>query len=142
MRGKIFSTFLTFLPLLGVRGVLYGCSIEHAEEQVLEKHVNGTKKTSIWVYPDGEILKRNEWYDNGIKEFEIQYKNNVPHGKIKRWTVLGDVALDGEYKNGKREGTWTSYFVERLNSRRKEAVRHYKDDHPVGDWEGWHFNGN
>ncbi|WP_290725156.1 toxin-antitoxin system YwqK family antitoxin [Fibrobacter sp. UBA2449] len=141
MRGKIFSTFLAFLPLLGTCGVLYGCTIEHAEEQVLEKHVNGTKKTSVWVYPDGEILKRNEWYDNGIKEFEIQYKNNVPHGKIKRWTVLGDVALDGEYKNGKREGTWTSYFVERLNSRRKEAVRHYKDDHPVGDWEGWHFNG-
>ena len=142
MRRKIFSTFLAFLPLLGTCGVLYGCTIEHAEEQVLEKHVNGTKKTSVWIYPDGEILKRNEWYDNGIKEFEIQYKNNVPHGKIKRWTVLGDVALDGEYKNGKREGTWTSYFVERLNSRRKEAVRHYKDDHPVGDWEGWHFNGN
>lgn len=142
MRRKIFSTFLAFLPLLGVCGVLYGCTIEHAEEQVLEKHVNGTKKTSVWVYPDGEILKRNEWYDNGIKEFEIQYKDSVPHGKIKRWTVLGDVALDGEYKNGKREGTWTSYFVERLNSRRKEAVRHYKDDHPVGDWESWHFNGN
>ncbi|MBR1746549.1 MAG: hypothetical protein IJ734_11430, partial [Fibrobacter sp.] len=142
MRRKIFSTFLAFLPLLGTCGVLYGCTIEHAEEQVIEKHVNGTKKTSVWVYPDGEILKRNEWYDNGIKEFEIQYKNNIPHGNIKRWTVLGDVALDGEYKNGKREGTWTSYFVERLNSRRKEAVRHYKDDHPVGDWEGWHFNGN
>lgn len=142
MRGKIFSTFLTFLPLLGICGGLCGCTIEHAEEQVIEKHVNGTKKTSVWVYPDGEILKRNEWYDNGIKQFEIQYKDNVPHGNIKRWTVLGDVALDGEYKNGKREGTWTSYFVERLNSRRKEAVRHYKDDHPVGDWEGWHFNGN
>ena len=142
MRGKIFSTFLTFLPLLSICGGLYGCTIEHAEEQVIEKHVNGTKKTSVWVYPDGEILKRNEWYDNGIKEFEIQYKDSVPHGKIKRWTVLGDVALDGEYKNGKREGTWTSYFVERLNSRRKEAVRHYKDDHPVGDWESWHFNGN
>lgn len=142
MRGKFFLTFLTFLPLLGVCGGLCACTIEHAEEQIVEKHVNGTKKTSVWVYPDGEILKRNEWYDNGIKEFEIQYKDSVPHGKIKRWTVLGDVALDGEYKNGKREGTWTSYFVERLNSRRKEAVRHYKDDHPVGDWEGWHFNGN
>jgi antitoxin component YwqK of YwqJK toxin-antitoxin module len=142
MRGKFFSTFLTFLPLLGFCGGLCCCTIEHAEEQIVEKHVNGSKKTSVWVYPDGEILKRNEWYDNGIKEFEIQYKNNVPHGKIKRWTVLGDVALDGEYKNGKRDGKWVSYFVDRLNTRRKEAVRYYKDDHPVGDWEGWHFNGN
>ena len=142
MRGKFFSTFLTFLPLLGACAGLCGCTIEHAEEQIVEKHVNGTKKTTVWVYPDGEIQKRNEWYDNGIKEFEIPYKNGVPHGNIKRWTVLGDVALDGEYKDGKREGKWTSYFVERLNSRRKEAVRYYKDDHPVGDWESWHFNGN
>lgn len=142
MRGKFFSTFLTFLPLLGFCSGLCCCTIEHAEEQIVEKHVNGTKKTSVWVYPDGEILKRNEWYDNGIKEFEIQYKNGVPHGSIKRWTVLGDVALDGKYKDGKRDGKWTSYFVERLNSRRKEAVRYYKDDHPVGDWESWHFNGN
>ena len=142
MRGKFFSTFLTFLPLLGICGGLCCCTIEHAEEQIVEKHVNGTKKTSVWVYPDGEILKRNEWYDNGIKEFEIQYKNGVPHGSIKRWTVLGDVALDGKYKDGKRDGKWTSYFVERLNSRRKEAVRYYKDDLPVGDWEGWYFNGN
>ena len=69
---------------MGICGGLCCCTIERAEEQVIESHVNGTKKTSIWVYPDGEILKRNEWYDNGIKEFEIQYKNNVPHGKIKR----------------------------------------------------------
>ena len=142
MRRSFFSTFLTLLPLLGTCAGLGACTIERAEEQVVENHVNGTKKTSVWVYPDGEILKRNEWYDNGIKQFEIAYKNGVPHGKIKRWTVLGDVALDGEYKNGKREGKWTSYFVERLNSRRKESIRYYKDDHPVGDWEGWHFNGN
>ena len=142
MRRAFFSTFLALLPLLGVCGVLCGCTIERAEEQIVEMHANGIKKTSVWVYPDGEILKRNEWYNNGIKEFEIPYKNGVPHGNIKRWTVLGDVALDGEYRNGKREGKWTSYFVDRLNSRRKEAVRYYRDDHPVGDWEGWHFNGN
>ena len=142
MRRSFFSTFLTFLPLLGLCSCFYGCTIERAEEQVIEWHVNGVKKSSVWVYPDGEILKRNEWYNNGIKEFEIQYKDSVPHGKIQRWTVLGDVALEGQYKKGKREGKWTSYYVDRLNRRKKEAVRYYKDDHPVGDWEGWHYNGN
>jgi len=121
---------------------LVACSVDRAEEQVVEKHVNGVKKTSLWVYPGGEILKRNEWYDNGIKKLEIPYKDSIPHGAFRQWTVLGDVAIDGEYKDGKRDGKWTSYFVERLNSHRKESVRYYKDDHPVGDWEGWHFNGN
>ena len=134
MEHRFFSAF--FCICIGFTA----CTVERAEEQIIDKHENGVKKTSLWVYPDGEILKRNEWYNNGTKELEIPYKDGVPHGKIKRWTVLGDVALDGEYKKGKREGKWTSYFVERLNSRRKEAVRHYRDDHPIGDWEGWHFN--
>ena len=118
-----------------------GCTVERAEEHILARHVNGVKKTSVWVYPDGEILKRNEWYNDGIKELEIPYKDNVPHGEFKRWTGFGDVAMIGYYKKGLRDGKWTSYYVERLNSRKKEAERYYKDDHPVGDWKGWHYDG-
>lgn len=118
-----------------------GCTVEHAEEQIIARHVNGVKKTSIWVYPDGTILKRNEWYNDGIKELEIPYDDSVPHGEFKRWTGFGDVAMIGHYKKGLRDGKWTSYFVDRLNSRKKEAERYYKDDHPVGDWIGWHYNG-
>lgn len=129
------------ITLFGILALLYGCTIEHAEEQILETHVNGVKKTSIWVYPDGKILKRNEWYDNHVKELEIPYVDNVPHGEFKRWTVLGDVSLVGKYKKGKRDGEWISYYVERLNSHKKESVRYYKDDHAIGDWTGWHYNG-
>ena len=118
------------------------CSFERAEEQVIAEHANGVKKTSVWVYPDGEILKRNEWYNDGIKELEIPYKDGVPHGEFKRWTGFGDVVLLGHYRKGLRDGKWTSYYVERLNSRKKEAERYYKDDHPVGDWEGWHYDGS
>ena len=115
-----------------------GCTIDHAQEQVLAVHANGAKKTSIWVYSDGEIKKRNEWYSDGIKEFEIPYKDNVPHGDFKRWTGFGDVAMVGNYKKGLRNGTWVSYF----NDKKVEATRYYKDDHPVGDWEGFHYNRN
>ena len=115
-----------------------GCTVERAEEQILARHANGVKKTSIWVYPDGEILKRNEWYNDGIKEFEIPYKNGEPHGEFKRWTGFGDVATIGYYKKGLRDGKWTSYD----SNKRVEAIRYYKDDHPVGDWEGWHFKAN
>ena len=130
--------FLHFATFFCVFAFFCGCTVERAEEQVVERHANGVKKTSVWVYPDGEILKRNEWYNNGIKEFEIPYKDNVPHGEIKRWTGLGNVVMVGQYKKGKREGKWTSYY----GDKKVEAVRYYKDDHPVGDWEGFHYNGN
>ena len=123
----IFSLMLQFV----------GCTIERAQEQVVENHVNGVKKTSFWVYPDGEILKRNDWYNNGIKEFEIPYKNGRPHGKFKRWTVMGDLSLVGEYRDGLRHGKWTGFFT----NKKKESVRHYKNDRAIGDWMGWHFNG-
>jgi antitoxin component YwqK of YwqJK toxin-antitoxin module len=114
-----------------------GCTVERAEEHILARHANGVKKTSIWVYPDGTILKRNEWYNDGIKELEIPYEDSLPHGEFKRWTGFGDVAMIGNYKKGKKDGKWTVYY----QNKKVEAVQFYKDDHPVGDWEGWHHNG-
>ena len=131
---------IRFSPILGLVTPLLmlfsGCTVERAQEQVLAEHANGAKKTSIWVYPDGEILKRNEWYTDGIKELEIPYKDGVPHGDFKRWTGFGDVALLGHYKKGLKDGKWTSLF----SDKKVEAYRYYEDDHPVGDWEGWHYN--
>ncbi len=131
---------IRFLPFLGLIApflqLVLGCTIERAEEKVLAEHANGAKKTSIWVYPDGEILKRNEWYTDGIKELEIPYKDGVPHGDFKRWTGFGDVALLGHYKKGLKDGKWTALF----SDKKVEAYLYYENDHPVGDWEGWHFN--
>ncbi|MCQ2106069.1 MAG: hypothetical protein MJZ26_09775 [Fibrobacter sp.] len=131
---------LFFAPIFCIFLVLSGCTIEHAEEQVVAYHANGAKKTSIWIYPDGEILKRNEWYSDGIKELEIPYKDSVPHGDFKRWTGFGDLVMEGKYKKGLRHGKWTSYFGGHFN-KKTEAIRYYENDHPVGDWTGWHFNG-
>ena len=129
---------LVFLALLYS---FAGCTVERAEEQILARHANGVKKTSIWVYPDGTILKRNEWYNDGIKEFEIPYQDGVPHGEFKRWTGFGDIELIGSYKKGLKDGKWTNYFVDKLNTHKKQTERFYKDDIPTGDWTGWHYNG-
>ena len=128
--------FCQLLAFLAFLCSFVGCTVERAEEQILARHVNGVKKTSIWVYPDGTILKRNEWYNDGIKELEIPYKDSVPHGEFKRWTGFGDIAMIGNYNKGKKDGKWTIYY----QNKKVEAVQYYKNDHPVGDWEGWHFN--
>ena len=127
------SLLLAFFALLCM---FAGCTVERAEEHIIARHVNGVKKTSIWVYPDGTILKRNEWYNDGIKELEIPYKDGEPHGEFKRWTGFGDVAMIGRYNKGLRDGKWTSYY----RNKKIEAIRYYKDDHPIGDWEGWHHS--
>ena len=116
---------------------LSGC-FEWAEEKVFAIHPNGYKKTSFWMYSDGEILKRNEWYSNGIKELEIPYKKNEPHGRFKRWTAFGDVAGVGRYKKGKKEGEWETFF----ENKKTETIRVYKDDKKVGTWEGFFYNRN
>ena len=145
IRNYLFSTLIgmrtiRFIPFFGLVApilmLVSGCTVERAEEKVLAEHANGAKKTSIWVYPDGEILKRNEWYTDGIKELEIPYKDGVPHGDFKRWTGFGDVALLGHYKKGLKDGKWTALF----SDKKVEAYLYYENDHPVGDWEGWHYN--
>lgn len=128
---------LNLIAFFAILCYFAGCTVERAEEQILARHVNGVKKTSIWVYPDGTILKRNEWYNDGIKELEIPYEDSLPHGEFKRWTGFGDVAMIGRYNKGKKDGKWTVYY----QNKKVEAVQYYKDDHPVGDWEGWHHNG-
>lgn len=135
-----FRGIFLFFSVLAIGGGVCSCTVEHAEETILATHANGAKKTSIWIYPDGEILKRNEWYSDGIKELEIPYKDSVPHGDFKRWTGYGDLVMEGEYKKGLRHGKWISYYGGHFN-KKTEAIRYYKEDHPVGDWEGWHFNG-
>lgn len=124
------------LPFFCLFATMFSCTIEHAQERVLEYHANGAKKTSVWVYPDSSIQKKCEWYSDGIKKIEIPYKNNVPHGEFKYWTGFGDVALLGSYKKGLKNGKWVSLYADK----KVEAERFYKDDKPVGDWEGFHYN--
>lgn len=126
------------IVFLAIFSIFAGCTMEKAQEQVVSYHVNDLKKTSIWVFPDGEIAKQVEWHTNGIKKLEIPFKNNVPHGEFKEWTNHGDVVGTGYYKKGKKDGTWKSFYYDK----KLQAERYYKDDHPVGDWEGFHYNGN
>lgn len=129
--------FTKTIPIFAFFAIFGACTVEHAEEQVLSYHVNDIKKSSVWVYPSGEILKQTEWYTNGIKKLEIPFKDNLPHGMFKQWTDLGDVVATGYYKKGKKDGKWISYFYDK----KIQAKRYYEDDHPVGDWEGFHYDG-
>ena len=44
--------FFRFATFFCVFAFFCGCTVERAEEQVVERHANGVKKTSVWVYPE------------------------------------------------------------------------------------------
>lgn len=127
--------FYKTIAFLSVFTLFSGCNTERSEEHVLDYHVNDIKKTSLWIFPSGEIKKKVIWFTNGIKKIEIPYKNNVPHGMFKEWSDRGDITATGYYKEGKKDGKWTRFY-----NKKTISVEYYKDDHPVGDWESWHHN--
>ena len=106
-------------------------------EKITERYPGGDKRQSLWIYPDGTIKKENTWFINGIKETEVPYKGGLPHGHFRQWTHKGEVILEGDYENGKREGTWISRYPDR----KKRGERYYKGGLPVGDWYGAHPDG-
>jgi len=126
---------MRFLFLMCVLFWMSSC-VEKAEEKVIAMHANGQKKTSLWIYSDGSVLKRNEWYGNGIKELEIPYKNGEPHGRVKRWTAYGNVVSLGKMKKGKKEGEWKTFF----DNKKVEKKGRYKEDLKEGEWKAYFYD--
>ena len=50
------------------------------------------------------------YYDNGKKQYEIQYKNNKINGIAKAWDTNGKLINQVNYVNNKFHGQWIDYF--------------------------------
>lgn len=124
--------------IFGAIFLFCGCNAEKPVEEILESHPDGSKKQTLWIYSDGTVKKKNEWYGNGIKKSEVPYKNNVPHGKYTEWTSLGDVITIGNYVNGKRDGIWKEQYKDKST----RTVFQYKDGTRIGDWLGYYQDGS
>ena len=73
---------------------------------------------------DEEIVKRIEYFKNGNISLEHNYKDGKKDGK---WTVYykyGQMIWgEGNYKDGELDGKWTYYY----ENGRKEWEEDYKD---------------
>ncbi len=137
------------------------------EEAVTEKYDGGGPKSEgqIRKYNDGKterIGKWTEWYPNGQKFLEGEYRDGV---KVDAWTFWhenGQQAKKGSYSNGapdanwtfwradgtlerevhyldtKRHGTWV-YYWEKGGKKREE---NYDRGVAQGKWTIWYDNGN
>ncbi len=113
---------------------------------------------------DTTLLRLAKWYANGVQSYEIPYQNGLPNGEYIRWNSLGYVVEKGNYKdgqlngkqefyfpktkkhlraisfykNGKRTGTWTTFYDNGIES----SELNYENDSPVGVGRYWYSNGN
>ena len=106
---------LSYLFLGLLITVFNGCTKDLIRE-VSETYADGTPKTVKFFRQEGEnrILAIEEYY--------------YPDGKLR---------MMGEFKNGKKEGHWISYY----NNENKWSEGFYKDGINDGKTTTWHENG-
>jgi antitoxin component YwqK of YwqJK toxin-antitoxin module len=104
---------------------------------------------------------KTEYYDNGQKKEEANYKDGKKDGLRTLWHKNGQKMYEGNYRDGKVEGVWTHWYdnsqkKEEANYKdgKKEGLRtlwhkngqkklaeHYKDEKVDGPWNAWYENG-
>lgn len=52
-----------------------------------------------------------EYYFNGNKFLEAEYKDNKLNGIYKKYNIQGVIECDGEYVMGRKNGVFTYYFM-------------------------------
>ena len=92
----------------------------------LESEMDGVKK-------DGE---EKAYYDNGNLKSIFEYQNDVIHGKSKNWYDNGELEMEGNFKNGKKDGqgTWT-------NPDGSKYIGEFKDNNYNGQGNVQHQDG-
>lgn len=70
---------------------------------------NGTKKSEIQLKNNAYNGHAAYWYDNGNKELECYYLNNILHGPMIRYYPNGHKKEGFSYNMGKLDGLFTSW---------------------------------
>ena len=82
-------------------------------EIITERHENGLKKL-VFVYQgeglDEVLVAKYGFYDNGLKAFIANYKNNILHGDYSEWHFNGQKAVEGFYKENLAENNFKTWY--------------------------------
>ena len=78
--------------------------------EFIETYENGKVKGTGTLVNGRLEGVRIQYYSNGQKSTEKQYKDAFPHGISKEFYEDGTLKLTGEFFNNKEIGTWTAYY--------------------------------
>jgi antitoxin component YwqK of YwqJK toxin-antitoxin module len=134
----------------------------------LLSHVSSEQKETRGFYENGKQAgKWTVWgtHPESLERIQLQedhYQNGHAHGWRRRWHVNGQLAEEGPYIDGQKDGTWRQLsttgevvfkgefdrgipvgtHVERYLNGKIAAQRHYDElGRPDGEWCFWQANG-
>ena len=95
-------------------GVIYSQVVSYYKgKTVLRFHENGQLHQCVSLKSFNENIEPNGvltlWYDNGMKEFEFNYKDGKKEGKSFNWYRNGQLRLEQMYKNDLPNGVQIDY---------------------------------
>ena len=95
------------------------------------------KVQEVGSYKEGQPDGPWTWYyDNGQKQIEEQFYKGQPNGPYKEYDSKGNVIVSGTYFDGMKNGKWT----EQIGDMRSEGE--YRNDKQVGEWTSYYDNDN
>ena len=78
-----------------------------------------------------------EWYENGNKKTEGNFKGEKKNGLWIRWYENGQKKMEGFFKEGKLNGKWIKWFEDG----KKWEEGYYLNGNEVGQWTYWRDDG-
>jgi len=102
-----------------------------------EFYSNGKKKSEV-NYKEGKFngLKTG-WYENGQKKYTANFKDGKKNGFSTAWYENGQKSGEANYKDGKENGLWIIWY----KNGQTRAKTTYKDGKLNGLSTGWNKNG-
>ena len=84
---------------------------------------------------DYQILTR--YLESGEKTAEINFENNLIHGKSVQWFKNGNKEMEANYKHDKHDGMFIAWH----SNGQKKIEGNYLDDKMEGQWIQWNEQG-
>lgn len=81
-------------------------------------------------------IERCEGTDCNGQKYFVFYKDSKKHGKCEKWDRNGVKVFEGQYQNGKRNGTWQWWYKDKGHN-----CSHYMEHYRLGkkEWERYNF---
>ena len=94
------------------------------------------KLQEVGSYKEGEPDGLWTWYhDNGQKQIEEEFYKGMHNGPYKEYDAKGNLIVSGTYFDGLKNGKW----MEQIGDMKSEGE--YRNDRQVGEWTSYYDNG-
>jgi antitoxin component YwqK of YwqJK toxin-antitoxin module len=110
-----------------------------ASQTVKREWPDGSARMILTKYSDGST-KVSQYFENGNLSVEVRHNNKLQqHGLFRQWHKNGQLAKEGYWENGAREGTFTSWLadgqpVARTEYEKGEIVEEYRWSRLTRSW--------